>query len=90
MRFPMQNQRLSVVPIRPERPVSDERQRIAHLSSEFWLARGFRGDRLPEEKFLHAVPETTFQKGRHAIGAGLFLIPKRFIASKDDIDRPAS
>jgi Protein of unknown function (DUF2934) len=76
MRFPMQGQRLKVISICPDRRVSDERQEIADLAYELWLARGFRRGLSPEAAFLQAILDVTFQQSKHAKRAGLFLISK--------------
>jgi hypothetical protein len=76
MRSLMPNQRLKVIPIRPDRPMYNEHEQIADFAYELWLATCFRRSGSPEESLLRAVLETTFQKQKRGIRVGLFLIPK--------------
>jgi hypothetical protein len=65
-----------VIPIRPYVRLSDEQQEIADLAFEFWLARCFREDGLPEQSLWRAFFEVKLREGYPASRARLLLVPK--------------
>jgi hypothetical protein len=76
MHFLTLRQRTNVIPIRPDSHV-DERQGIANLAYELWLAIGFLKTLSPEKIFLQAILEAKFQEEQNAIRTGLFLVTNR-------------
>jgi hypothetical protein len=77
MLFAVKTQRVKVLAIRQEIPISDAQKEIAELAWDLWLARRFRRNGSPEECFLQAVLELTFRHGNRPaeVGAGFDHTP---------------